>query len=84
MSRKQKDIILACAIDICTVCDHREICEDVLECNTRMTLEGLADGFKYATTYGESFGAIEESKEFSCEYTFELTYEVIQNLNDSI
>ncbi|WP_343344867.1 hypothetical protein [Terrisporobacter petrolearius] len=77
MNKKQKDIILQCAIDICTTCDNRGICQDVLECNTRMTLECLADGFKYVTTYGESFGTTEKIKKFSGDSPFELAYEVI-------
>lgn len=77
MNRKQKDIILQCAIDICATCDNSEICEDVLECNTRMTLEGLSEGINYVVADGELFGVIEEIKEFTQENPFTVTYEVI-------
>ncbi len=77
MNRKQKDIILKCAIDICVTCDNREICQDVLECNTRMTLEGLAEEINYVVTDGQVFGATEEIKKFSGDNPFHLIYEVI-------
>lgn len=77
MNKKQKDLILQCAIDICTVCDNRELCQDALECNTRMTLEGLAEGFNYVTWDRKLFGPTEESRGCSYDSPFYLTYEVI-------
>ena len=77
MNKKQKDLILQCAIEICTECDNRDVCEDVLECNTRMTLEGLSKGINYVVTDGQTFGRIEKPNEFSYETPFYLTYEVI-------
>lgn len=77
MNRKQKDIILKCVIDICTTCDNREICEDVLECNTRMTLEGLSEEINYVVSDGEVFGTVKEIKNFTVDNTFHVSYEVI-------
>ena len=77
MNKKQKDIILKCAIDICTACDSREICEDILECNVRMTLAGLSEGINYVVTDGEVFGTTEEIKQVTEDNLFYVSYEVI-------
>lgn len=77
MNRKQKDIILKCAIDICTTCDDIEICEDALKCNVRMTLYGLSEEINYIVTEGDIFGVTEEIKNFSGDNPFHLKYEVI-------
>lgn len=65
LNDRQKDLISKCAVDICKVCDNTDMCQDVLECDLRMTLEGLSDDIKYIAWDGELFGEIEESKEFT-------------------
>lgn len=77
LNKKQKDLILQCAINICTECDYKDTCQDILECNNRMTLEGLSEGFNYIISDRETFGETEESKEFSYDNPFYLTYDVI-------
>ena len=77
MNKEQKDIILKSAIDICIVCDNREICEDVLECNARMTLAGLSEGINYVVIDGEVFGTTEEIKQVTEDNPFYVSYEVI-------
>lgn len=77
MNKKQKDIILKSAIDICIVCDNREICEKVLECNARMTLAGLSEGINYVVTDGEVFGTTEEIKQVTEDNPFYVSYDVI-------
>lgn len=77
MNKKQKDIILKSAIDICIVCDNREICEDVLQCKTRVILEGLSEGVNYVVSDGEVFGTVKEIKKFSGDNPFYVSYEVI-------
>lgn len=77
MNKKQKDKILQCAIDICAECDYKYTCRDILECNTRMILQGMSEGFNYIVSDGETFGRIEELKKFRGDNPFYLTYEVI-------
>ncbi|EGT2203413.1 hypothetical protein EQ882_11425 [Clostridioides difficile] len=36
MNKKQKDLILQCAIDICIECDYKDTCQNALECNTEL------------------------------------------------
>lgn len=72
LNDKQRDLILKCAVDVCTECDYKDTCKDALECDLRMTLEGLSDSIKYIAWDGESFGKIEEPKGFTGENPFVL------------
>ncbi|KPI48383.1 hypothetical protein ACWTV9_10285 [Clostridioides difficile] len=70
LNDKQKDLISKCAVDICEFCDNADRCQDVLECDLRMTLEGLSDDIKYIAWDGELFMEIEESKGFTGKNPF--------------